>query len=146
MKQYEFHSALPPEVVFARLSVRAKESMLLSPWEGARMIVYYRKRERIWLSYTGEYPISGFIPFHGRVAQEGGGSLIAGDFSWIRVVSVGAGIAFFGGLLLQGSLGFAALFAAVGFAWFSFVQWLIQKTFSKRREAVLNFIQENLLE
>lgn len=149
MKRYEFHSALPPEEVFARLSVRARESRWLDPWIGKELFLYCRKEERFWLTCTGTMPITGFIPFSATVRAEGTGSVISGGFSVWRAIwkhlAIGSVIVFFAALLFGAPLWMAALAAVLAFFWFSLTQEMTQKAFWKRRQAVLAFIEDNLL-
>lgn len=146
MKTYEFHSALPPEEVFARLGLRAKEN--LDPFAGKELFQYHRKEERFWLSYTGKIPITrGDLPFRGNVAAEGGGSLITGTFApdprGARVLSA---LCFVFMLLFRSPLWFAVFGAVLGFVWLYLVERLIQLLFLKRHKSVLKFIEDNLLE
>lgn len=145
MKRYEFHSALPPERVFARLSVRAEENRCLDPWVGKKMFLYRRKEERFWLTYTGELPMKGFLPFRGKVARAQEGSLISGTFAPDpRFLGCVAGAIFCVVPLMGGSLWAAAVTAAVSFVWFGLVLRLIQLGFRDRREKISDFIQEYL--
>lgn len=143
MKHYEFHSALPPEQVFARLSVRTKVDRSLDPWVGREIFLYSKKGDGFWLSYTGKYPVRGFFPFRGKVSVEGNGCLIVGNFS--LGVPNAVIILLFGLVALLVGVPPGAAIAAL--AYFSLGEALMQWAFfGARREAILNFIQENLLE
>ena len=78
MKQYEFHSSLTPEQVFARLAGRAKCGRDPIACDGK--FRYVRWGDCFSLTYSGKRSASGFFPFQGRVEQKGDGSLISGDF------------------------------------------------------------------
>lgn len=148
MKRYEFHSALPPEEVFARLSVRARESRWLDPWVGKEMFLYCRKEERFWLSYTGKIPVvRGESPFRGNVAEESGGSLLTGTFAPNpRGPLVLCALCFAVMLLFRSPLWFAAFGAALGFVWLYLAGWLMQLPFLGRHKTILKFIEDNLLQ
>lgn len=146
MKKYEFHSVLPPELVFAALRAQAKETRSPDPWSERDQFFFRRKGERFWLSYTGTVPMTGFIPFSGIVRAEGTGSVISGSFSvwralW-KLLAVISAAMFLLGLLFGASLGFALFGAVLCFVWFLFVMWLMQKPFGKRRRAVLAFLEK----
>lgn len=151
MKHYEFHSALPPEQVFARLSVRTKKGKYVGGWQEAETFFSYRKEERIQLTYSGRWPANGFIPFSGTVCAEGAGSVISGGFSSWRTLWRAFAIAGSLALVIESLFG-APLWVSVPmvglwllFSWGFFT--VIQPVFfQKRRKAILNFIQENLLE
>lgn len=151
MKQYEFHSALPPELVFARLSVRTKKGKNIGGWQEAETFFSCRKEEHFQLTYSGRWPGNGFIPFCGTVCAEGTGSVISGGFSlrramW-RLSAIMGGLTLAVGLLFGAPLW--ALLPMIG-------QWLLLSWgfltviqpvfFQKRRKAILTFIQEDLLE
>ena len=149
MKRYEFHSALPPEAVFARLDAgtkRGRNYSLQPPEE----FLCQRKGERFRLGYSGVVPARGFVPFCGTVRAEGAGSVISGGFSLLRE----AGIPF---AVVGGSFWIAGLcwgqpplpFLLVTAVWlllllgfFSAVQLVF---FRGRRKLIVNFIEDNLL-
>lgn len=152
MRRYEFHSVLPPELVFAVAGAKAREARhpyLTSCFTAAERFFYRRDGEWLWLTYTGTMPITGFVPFSGTVRAEGTGSVISGGFSVWRAVwrflLIGSVIVFFAALLYGAGLWMAALAAVLAFFWFSLTQQAIQRTFRKRQKAVLGFIQEYLL-
>lgn len=89
MRRYEFHSTLPPELVFAIAGTKAQEARhpyLTSTFTAAERFFYHRDGERLWLTYTGAMPMTGFIPFSATVRAEGTGSVISGGFSVWRAV------------------------------------------------------------
>lgn len=152
MKIYEFHSKLPPELVFAIVGAKAQEARrpyLTSTFTASERFFYHRDGERLWLTYTGTMPMTGFIPFSGTVRAEGTGSVISGGFSVWRAIwkhlAIGSVIVFFAALLFGAPLWMAALAAVLAFFWFSLTQEMTQKAFWKRRQAVLAFIEDNLL-
>lgn len=149
MKRYEFHSALPPEDVFARLDADKKRGRNYSV-QAPEEFLCVRKGERFRLGYSGIVPARGFVPFCGTVRAEGAGSVITGGFFLLRE----AGIPF---ALVDG------LFWIVGLCWgqpplpFTLVTavWLlillgffsaVQGVFFQgRRKIIVKFIQDNLL-
>ena len=152
MRRYEFHSALPPELVFAIAGTKAQEARhpyLTSTFTAAERFFYHRDGERLWLTYTGTMPMTGFIPFSATVRAEGTGSVISGGFSVWRAVwkflLIGSIIVFFAALLFGAGLWMAALAAVLAFLWFSLTQQVIQKMFWSWQKAVLAFIEDNLL-
>lgn len=153
MRRYEFHSVLPPELVFAIVSTKAQEvrsPYLTSTFTAAERFFYRRDGACLWLTYTGTMPMTGFIPFSGTVRAEETGSVISGGFSvwraiWKQLV-VGGAVLFFAALLFGAPLWMAALGAVLAFFWFSLTQQIMQKTFWKRQQTILAFIEQNLLE
>ena len=148
MRRYELHSSLTPEQVFAKLDVYAQ------PWDifalGDGTFRFKRKKNGFYLSYTGTLPARGFLPFRGEVRAEEGGSVISGSFS-VRVVwnVMLTGFGFVYMMLRLGLdvpvagiviLALWALLCVKSYYWF---QTLF---FKKRQQAVLEFIQQRLLE
>lgn len=153
MKRHEFHSKLPPELVFAIVSTKAQEvrrPYLTSTFTAAERFFYRRDGECLWLTYTGTIPMRGFIPFSATVRAEGAGSVISGGFSVWRAIwkqlMVCSAVLFFAALLFGAPLWMAALAAVLTFFWFSLTQEITQKVFWKRQQAVLEFIEQHLLE
>lgn len=153
MKRYEFHSALPPEEVFARLEVGAKQ-VNKGSWNGSaylqkKRFFFYRNGGCFRLTYTGTIPMNGFISFSGEVRAEGTGSVITGGFSvlrtWWKLFAVLSAIAFVVALLMGAPPGFALFGSVLAFLWFPFSMCLTQKAFRGRQKAVLKFIEDNLL-
>lgn len=149
MKRYEFHSALPPEEVFARLDARTKRGRNYSVQVPGEFI-YDRKGERFHLGYSGVVPARGFVPFFGTARAEGAGSVITGGFSLLREVgipfaAVGGGFCIFGLCSGQPPFPFLLLTAVwllflLGF--FSLIQLVC---FWSRRKIIVKFIEDNLL-
>ena len=148
MRRYEFHSGLTPEQVFARLDAYAK------PWDvlafGDGTFRFRRKKDRFYLGYTGTLPANGSVPFSGEVRAEEGGSVISGGFSVRAVWALLAAVSI---LFCLVALAFSvppiaaivmpalwALLCGMAFTWSQTV------FFKKRRQAVLEFIQQRLLE
>ena len=150
MKNYEFHSALPPEGVFTRLEAIAKRGRKYSVFLEPEEFFYDRKGDRFRLGYTGIVPARGFVPFCGTVRAEGSGSVISGGFSLLREVGIPFGVV-------------GALFWSVGLCWgqpplpfllltgvwllfllgfFTAVQLVF---FRGRRRIVVKLIEDNLL-
>lgn len=149
MKRYEFHSSLPPELVFSRLAGWAKPPDLFAQGDGT--FRYKRKKDCFWLTYTGTIPANGFIPFCGEVRPEGGGSVITGGFfawrtRWKPMTAIWAVMYLpvsMLGVPLWAYLFMFALGALVGTGFSS----LGQKAFFKEyQRAVLEFIERHLLE
>ena len=149
MKRYEFHSDLPPELVFGMLSVRAKPWDTLASGDGT--FRYKRKKDGFWLAYTGDLPATGDIPFWGEVRAERGGSVITGGFSpwrtsWKPMAAIWGVMCvpvMLLGVPLPVYLLMFALSLLVGMGFRSAGQKVF---FSKRRQAVLEFIEQHLLE
>ena len=153
MRKYEFHSALPPELVFSIVSTKAQEvwhPYLTDTFTAAERFFYRRDGECLWLTYTGTMPRRGFIPFSATVRAEGTGSVISGGFSVWRAIwkqlTVCSAVLFFAALLFGAPLWMAALGAVLAFFWFSLTTQIMQKPFWKRQQAVLEFIEQHLLE
>lgn len=150
MKRYEFHSALPPEEVFARLDANTKRGRNYSV-QAPEEFLCDRKGGRFRLGYSGIVPARGFVPFCGTVRADGTGSVITGGFSLLQ--EVGAPVAVVGGVFWifsvctgQPPLPFLFLTAAwllllLGF--FSAVQLVF---FRNRRKIIAKFIEDNLLQ
>lgn len=148
MKRYEFHSALPPERVLSRLSVRAK------PWDpfaaGDGTFRFKRQKESFRLAYMGTLPTSGFIPFWGEVCQDGAGSVITGGFSSWRAtwkqMAVLWGVMCVPVMMLGVPLPVYLLMFALGLFVGGGFQSAGQKVFFQEyQRAVLAFIEDNLL-
>ena len=148
MKRYEFHSSLTPEQVFARLDVYARPGDMTAFGDGT--FRFKRKKDRFYLGYTGTLPVNGSVPFSGEVRAEEGGSVISGGFS-VRAVWVLLTAMFilfclmalaFSVPLIKASVAAAlwVLLCGTAFTWSQTV------FFKKRRQAVLGFIQQRLLE
>ena len=148
MKRYEFHSSLTPEQVFAKLDVYAQ------PWNtfafGDSTFRFKRKKDRFYLGYTGTLPANGSVPFSGGVRVEEGGSVIFGGFNvqtvWALLAAVCIlfclmALAF--GVPPMAAIIMPALWALLCFMLFTVIQTVF---FKKRRQAVLEFIQQRLLE
>lgn len=149
MRRYEFHSVLPPELVFAILDTNTKPWDLLATGDGT--FRYKRKKDGFWLTYTGDLPATGDIPFWGEVRAEGAGSVITGGFPPLRA-ALKPMAAIWGvmcvpvmllGVPFPVYLLMFALSLLVGTGFRSAGQ---KAFFSKRQQAVLAFIQENLLQ
>lgn len=148
-KRYEFHSKLPPEEIFVRLAVYAKPGGV--SWSGDGTFRYRQKQDRFWLVYTGELPANGVIPFQAKVKKEDDGSLISGGFFLWR--SFGRTFLILG-LIVFILMQFTGEPAVIGLI--MIVLWLLMCAgliswgnaifFKKRRQAVLEFIQQHLLE
>lgn len=148
MKRYEFHSALPPELVFAVLDASAKPWDLLASGDGT--FRYKREKDGFWLAYTGDVPATGNIPFWGDVRAEGAGSVITGGFSpwraaWKPMAAIW-GVMCVPVMLLGVPFPVYLLMFALGLLVGMGFRSAGQKVFfSKRQQAVLAFIQDNLL-
>ncbi len=150
MSRYEFHSALPPEEVFARLSANARQGRYLGGWQEPEEFFSRRKGERFRLGYTGTVPARGFVPFCGTVHAGGAGSIVSGGFSPLREMGIPFGIV--GGLFWIVGLRWGQpplLFTILTAAWllillgfFTSIQIVF---FRNRRKIVLKFIEDNLL-
>ena len=148
MRRYEFHSSLTPEQVFARLDVYAQ------PWDvtafGDGTFRFKQKKDGFYLSYTGTLPARGFLPFRGEVRAEEGGSVIAGGF-YVRavwnVMLVGFGFAY---MVLRLSFDVSVAAIVILALWallcVKSYYWFQTLFFKKRQQAVLEFIQQRLLE
>ena len=148
MRRYEFHSSLTPEQVFARLDVYAQ------PWDvtafGDGTFRFKQKKDGFYLSYTGTLPARGFLPFRGEVRAEEGGSIISGCFSARAIWKVLAAAVIFMCLIALAfgappimAIVMPALWALLCLMLFSVLQMVF---FKKRRQAVLEFIRQRLLE
>ena len=155
MKRYEFHSALPSEEVFARLSRRAKKGGR-ADWRLPGEFYCRRKGEQFRLDYEGFLLNRLFIPFSGTVRVEGTGSVITGGFPVFKE-SIIASVILLGVTLLVrlctgewlsprpyghhfGTYFLAAYCFAVG------VLWLVNITFfHARRKRILKFMEDHLL-
>lgn len=149
MKRYEFHSRLSPELVFGMLGVYAKPWDMLAPGDGT--FRYKRKKGGFLLAYTGDLPATGDIPFWGEVLAEEGGSIISGGFSPLRAtlkpMAAIWGVMCAPVLLLGVPLPVYLLMFALGLLVGIGFRSTGQKVFfSKRQQAVLEFIQQHLLE
>lgn len=150
MKRYEFHSALPPEEVFARLEARAKRGRYYGGWQEPEEFFYHRKGKRFYLGYTGIVPARGFVPFCGTVCADGMGSVITGGFSLLREVWLPFGIAVGSFWIVGLCWGQPPLpFTVINVAWLlillgfsSAVQIIF---FRGRRKTVLKFLEDTLL-
>ena len=153
MKRYEFHSRLTPEQVFSRLNAHAKCGDMSALGDGT--FRFKQKKNGFWLTYTGERPATGCIPFWGEVRSEEDGSVITGGFfvwraMWKPLTAMSGFMCLmmvlFGappGFLLAAGLPMLALWMLMCVGFFS----LAQKMFFKRRQrAVLEFIERHLLE
>lgn len=151
-KRYEFHSKLPPEEIFVRLRAYAKPAKWADG--GDRSFIYMRHKKGFSLAYTGEWPVRGVLPFWAEVKNEEGGSVISGGLpiwrnAWVITAQ------FFGFTLLmtpifQIPLRMYPMIVAVLLlnvpiaAGFESLTHAI--CFKKRQKAVLEFIQQHLLE
>ena len=149
MKRYEFHSALPTELVFAVLDTCAKPWDILAPGDGT--FRYKRKKDSFWLTYTGDLPATGDIPFWGEVRAEEGGSIISGGFSPLRTalkpMAAIWGVMCAPVMLLGVPLPVYLLMFALGLLVGTGFRSIGQKVFfSKRQQAILEFIEQHLLE
>lgn len=149
MRRYEFHSALPPEKVSARLDACTKRGRNYS-FQASEEFLCVRKGERFRLGYSGVLPARGVVPFCGTVRAEGAGSVISGGFSLLR--EAGIPFAATGGLFWIAGLcwGQPPLpFTLITAAWMLIllgVFSLVQRVFFRnRREIIVNFIEDNLL-
>ena len=148
MRRYEFHSSLTPEQVFAKLDVYAKPGDITAWGDGT--FRFKRKKDRFYLGYTGTLPANGSVPFSGEVRAEEGGSVISGGFSVRAVWALLAAVFILFCLI---ALAFsvplieAAAAAALWELLFILLFTLVQAVFfKKRRQAVLEFIRQRLLE
>ena len=149
MKRYEFHSALPPELVSARLDTRTKRGRNYS-LQPPEKFLCQRKGERFRLGYSGVVPARGFVPFCGTVCAEGAGSVISGGFSLLREAGIPfaavGGVFWMSGVCTgQPPLPFLLLTAVwllLLLGCFSAVQFVF---FRGRQKIVVKFIEDNLL-
>lgn len=149
MKRYEFHSALLPEEVFARLEANTRHGRQYNYW-ALEEFISARKGGRFRLGYTGIVPARGFVPFHGTVRAEGTGSVIAGGFSLLRemgaLCAIAGGVFWITGICSgQPPLSFLVLTVAwllVVLGFFSVIQLIF---FWNRRKLILKLIQDKLL-
>ena len=148
MKRYEFHSRLTPEQVFARLDAYARPGDMTAFGDGT--FRFKRKKDGFYLGYTGTLPVNGSVPFSGEVRAEEGGSVISGGFSaravWALLAAVSVffclmALAFDAPLIM--AIVMSALWALLCGTAFTWSQTVF---FKKRRQAVLGFIQQRLLE
>ena len=148
MRRYEFHSSLTPEQVFAKLDVYAR------PWDmtafGDETFRSKRKKDRFYLGYTGTLPASGCVPFSGQVRAEDGGSVISGSFNARAIWYLMGPVFLFVCLMMMAlevpppvAIIVPLLWAALFAAFYTGIQTVF---FKKRQQAVLEFIQHNLLE
>lgn len=148
MRRYEFHSSLTPEQVFAALDTCTRPFDVTA--FGNRTFWFKRKKDGFYLGYTGTLPVTGSVPFSGEVRAEEGGSVIYGGFS-VRAVWVLMAALFIFFCLLALAFGvppitaivMTALWALLCFAYYTGIQTVF---FKKRRQAVLGFIRQRLLE
>ena len=149
MRRYEFHSALSPEEVFARLDANTKRGRNYSV-QAPEEFLCTRKGERFLLGYSGIVPARGFVPFCGTVRADGVGSVITGGFSLLREAGIPFGIA--GGLFWvvglccgQPPLPFTLITAAWLLILLGFFFAIQGVFFQGRRKIIVNFIRDNLL-
>lgn len=145
MKRYEFHSALPPEKVFARLDANAKRGRCYI-WEFGAFF-YVRKGERFRLRYAERrFKRRGPAPFSGAVRAEGAGSVISGGFSslWELSEHIAAGGII---LALEAWTVYPPPLLMVG--WLLLVLGVFSAkqlaAFRKRQKIIVKFIEDNLL-
>lgn len=152
-KRYEFHSKLSPEEIFVRLRAYAKPAK----WDnigGDRIFIYKRHKKGFSLAYTGELPARGALPFRAEVKEEDGGSLISGGLPvWRGAWQISA--LFFGFTVLmtpifQIPLGMYPMIVAMLLLYVPIMAGFEVLTnaifFKNRQKAVLDFIQQHLLE
>lgn len=151
-KRYEFHSKLSPEEIFVRLRAYAKPMK----WDagGDRTFIYKRHKKGFSLAYTGELPARGALPFRAEVKEEDGGSLISGGLPvWRAAWQISA--LFFGFTLLMTPifgipLTMYPMIVAMLLLYVPIMAGFEALTnaifFKKRQKAVLDFIQQHLLE
>lgn len=149
MKKYEFHSSLPPEMVFAVLSIQAK------PWDplalGDDTFRFKRKRDGFWLNYMGKFPVNGVVPFCGEVRPAEGGSVITGGFfawrtRWKPMAAIWA-VMYLPVSMLGVPLGVYLFMFVLGALVGTGFSSLGQKAFFKEyQRTVLEFIERYLLE
>lgn len=149
MKRYEFHSALPPEDVFARLAARTKRGRNYS-FQAPEEFFCARKGERFRLGYSGVVPARGVVPFRGTVRAEGAGSVISGGFFLLR--EVGIPFAAVGSLFWivglcwgQSPLPFTLVTTAWMLILLGFFSGIQAVFFRSRQKTILKFIKDNLL-
>ena len=148
-KRYEFHSKLSLEEIYVRLRAYAKPGGV--SYSGDDTFRYRQKQDRFWLVYTGKLPANGVIPFRAKVKNEDDGSLISGGFFLWR--SFGRTFLILG-LIVFILMQFTGVPAVVGsimiVLWLlmcaGLISWVNAIFFKKRRQAVLEFIQQHLLE
>ena len=148
-KRYEFHSKLSPEEIYTRLRAYAKPGG--ASWSGDGTFRYQQEQGCFWLTYTGNWPATGFIPFRARVKKKNSGSLISGGFFLWRCFGR---IFLILGLIVFILMQFTGVSAVVGLI--MIVLWLLMCAglifgvnailFKERRQTVLEFIQQHLLE
>ena len=151
-KRYEFHSKLSPEEIYVRLRAYAKPQK----WDSCNEKTFYYKRHRkgFSLTYTGEWAGRRALPLWVQITEEESGSLISGGFpvwgwAWQTVAS------FFGFTVLMTPIfGIPlSMYPMIITMLLLFVPicaggWgLMGVAFDrKKRKAILEFIQQNLLE
>ena len=151
-KRYEFHSKLSPDEIFVRLMTYAKPVK----WDagGDRTFIYKRHKKGFSLTYTGELPARGALPFWAEVKEELGGSLISSGLPIWRVAWQISAL-FFGFTVLmtpifQIPLRMYPMIIVMLLLYVPVVaafEVLAHTIFFKRRQkAVLDFIQQYLLE
>ena len=148
MRRYEFHSSLTPEQVFAKLEVYARPWDIFAFEDGTFRVK--RKKDGFYLSYTGTLPVTGSVPFSGEVRAEESGSVIYGGFSVRAVWALMATLFIFFCLMALAfgvppimAITVTALWALLCAAYYTGIQ---KAFFKKRRQAVLGFIRQHLLE
>lgn len=151
-RRYEFHSNLSQEEIYRRLALHCKPAK----WDSIDSRTFYYKRHKrgFSLTYTGEWYVRGALPFWAEVTAEQSGSLISGSRPvWCRAWQTVA--LFFGFtilvtpvfriplsmypeivLLLLSAVPIYAGFGGLANAIFC----------RKQQKAVLEFIQQHLLE
>ena len=148
MKRYEFHSSLTPEQVFAKLDAYARPGDLTAFGDGT--FRFKRNKDSFYLGYTGTLPANGSVPFSGEVRAEEGGSLISGGFS-VRAIWALLAAVFILFCLMALAFHVPPIEAVVAAALWVLLcgtafTWSQTVFFKKRRQAVLGFIRQHLLE
>lgn len=151
MKRYEWYSELRPEQINARLLVRARPMKPGWMYEERQVFVKLLPDGRFYLMKTGgPWQVRPQLPFVGRVEPSGEGSLIAGDFSPTKGMSVQ--VAVMAGVVFLAALAFTwsavvALAAALlsGGMWWGLLKVFGPSFSADQNRETLDFIEENLL-